>query len=97
LTIVGAWRANNLTGVAIDPEGNASAFSAIIAAPIVATPTPTGSVTPTATIIPTEPTAVSTPTPTGTVVVTPVETPIPTVTPIPGASAHGVFLPLIRK
>jgi parallel beta-helix repeat protein len=97
LTIVGAWRANNLTGVAIDPEGNASAFGAIIAAPIVATPTPTGSVTPTATIIPTEPTAVSTPTPTGTVVVTPVETPIPTVTPIPGASAHGVFLPLIRK
>jgi parallel beta-helix repeat protein len=97
LTISGVWRANNLTGVAIDTEGNASAFGATIAAPIVATPTPTGSVTPTATptatIIATEPVVTGTPTPTN--------TPDPSVTltptPIIGADSHGVFLPLIRK
>lgn len=105
LTIVGAWHATNLSAVAIDLEGNASAFGATIAAPIVATPTPTGSVTPTpiptSTLIATEPTATSTPTPTSTPVPTGTEvvplTPTPTTTPVVGASGHELFLPLVRQ
>jgi len=101
LTISGAWRATNLTGVAIDIEGNASAFSTAIAAPIVATPTPTGSVTPvataTATFVATEPTVISTPTPTNTPDPSVTLTPTPTGTPVVGTEGNVIFLPLIRK
>ncbi len=101
LTIDGAWRATNLTGVAIDTEGNASAFGAPIAAPVVATPTPTGSVTPvatpTATLIATEPTATDTPTPTNTPDPSVTVTPTPIGTPVNGTDSHGIFLPLIQK
>lgn len=72
LTIVGAWKAANLTAIAIDTEGNASAFGNTVTAPVVATPTPTGLATVTPTV---------TPTPTATATVDPAVTASPTATP----------------
>lgn len=77
-----AWHASKITAVAIDAQGNASAFSAGVAAPIVTVPTPTST-----------PLPGSTPTPTP----LPGSTPNPTGTPVGTSLGHTLYLPVVNK